>query len=310
MLNRKSIIAFTIGIFTSAIPAYAEFSQESPIYDSGAFSVQQELFEFSDEGNLVNGPRRGSGQPIDYSSIIKEVYLKGGFIDSVTGCAPGIDHCGFIVRKFPSKGLDVEIVSEELGINDDQHFQNRALDTCERTLGKLGFELDVSNNSDPASIVLISGTEEFLRNQAQQRLDSLATRAIDSWKDEKDIFWLAARLFSKGTSVPFCYVSSANWLIKSQIEIYVDVESDADCLPRAYFTAIGFYPTLFETPSIGNLSSRYTSPTFADRLYVEILYNQDFPLDLGVDAIQAYWPQNAIEAWRALVAYETSGEWP
>ena len=39
---------------------------------------------------------------------------------------------------------------------------------------------------------------------------------------------------------------------------------------------------------------KYTAPTFADRLYVDILHNADFPIDRYLEEIKNFWSENAV----------------
>lgn len=284
------------GCLICASAAVAEFSLESPILDNYALSTQKSLFAFADSGEITEGPVRAPDQPIDFSSIIKEAYLKGGFFDSITGCFPKIDYCGFEARRFSSQQISIDTILDSSSSDSENNTDIVAV--AQSTIGDLGFEINAAQAGQSARITIIHGGMDFLRNQAESRADNLAIQALDHWLEENSSRSLLQRLIPQNGEKPFCYVSSRTWSREETIEIYVGDDGVLKCLPQSYYTAIGLYPTLFETPSLGNLSMKYTVPTFADRLYVDILYSEDFPINHGLEEMQKFWSENAVSSWR------------
>ena len=297
-MKQKKIVLGLLGSWLiCASAAFAEFSLESPILSNYALSIQETRFSFATSGYLTEGPVRASGQPIDFSSLIKEAYLKGGFFASITGCFPGIDHCGFDVRRFSSQQISIDTIldlSSAVEVNSAD-----IVAVAQSTIGDLGFEIIDTPGGQSVKISVVHGAMSFLRSQAEARTDNLAVKYLDHWHEKINSRSIVHRLITKYGETPFCYVSSRTWLSDENIEIYVGDGGISECLPQSFYTAVSLYPTLFETPSLGNLSMKYTAPTFADRLYVDILYNADFPIDRNLEEMKKFWSENVVNFWRA-----------
>lgn len=297
-MKRSRTLANLVAILLlSSSPSLAEIGLNSEIVDQYALSIQSDRFSFSDSGELQAGPIRAPGQPIDFSSIIKEAYLQGGFIDSITGCFSGIDYCDFEVRRLKVRQVSIDTVIEDQQSEIDAA---KIISIAKSTIGDLGFTITQRKIGIPATITVIHGSEAFLRDKAGNRSVSLALKALDNWIDEGG----NKSIIQGGWKKPFCYLSSKDWSTSESLQIYIGSDGIDGCLPQSYFSAIGLYPTLFETPSLGNLSMRYSVPTFADRLYVSILYHHGFPIDGDQVSMARFWDENAVSVWKSEIQRE------
>jgi hypothetical protein len=280
----------------STIPALADINLDNPIIDRITLEAQDDRFEFNNDGLLMTGPTRALGQPIDFSSIIKEAYIKGGFFDSITGCFPKIDYCGFEVRKFSSRAIRLK---SDLGPTASSEISMIDIVTITKSsIGLLGFEISQTQDQGRANVIVTVGSTDFIRTRADENSDNLVIQSLANWSSKDSDRSFIKKLLGTSEARPFCYVSTKSWLEQERVEIYANISGVSRCLPQSYFTAVGFYPTLFETPSLGNLSMQYTAPTFADQLYVDVLYNERFPLNLTIEKMKDFWIEESAKVWR------------
>ncbi|KZL17209.1 hypothetical protein PsAD2_03211 [Pseudovibrio axinellae] len=299
LTNSLKIMLF--GLVIGANPVHAELRLNDPIVDSSyALSYQEKLFSFDKDGVLASGPTRRKGEPVDYSSILKEVYMEGGFLWTLTECYALINYCTPLLRKYKSKDLYLKVLSEQDAISakDLGDIEKVGKDT----LIPLGFKIFLAPNTMDANLVIIAGSINDLTHEMQKREDLLARTAVEKWQSDEMTPYVFNGLFLARKNTPsFCYASTKDWAKRKKIWIYVSPSGIYQCLPQALLSAIGLYPTGLDIPSITDSSQKYKYPTFADLLFAKLLYDEKFPKQGGDDAVRKFWEQNVGSVWHQLV---------
>ncbi|WP_139226430.1 hypothetical protein [Pseudovibrio ascidiaceicola] len=272
-----------------------------PIVDSNyALPHQQKLFSFDKNGILVAGPIRRKGEPIDYSSILKKVYMEDGFLWTLTACYEAIDYCETPFRRYRNRDLYLEMLSEQdvISTRDLGGIEEVGKDT----LIPLGFKIFMAPNTSDTNLVIITGSTNYLTHEMQRREDLLAKTAVEKWQSDELTPALFDGLFLARKNTPsFCYASTKDWATRKKVWIYVSPSGIYQCLPQALLSAIGLYPTGLDIPSITDRSQKYKYPTFADLLFSKLLYDKNFPKEGDKDAVRRFWEQNVDSVWHQLV---------
>lgn len=297
--NQLAQIAAVLLLLFSHQYALAEISKENPILDPHALEIQSEVFAFASDGSLSSGIVRSTRDPLDYSSLLKESYLKSGFELSVYRCSNGIGDCRSQPRKFPSTEVSFGLLIEE-GILNNQEYETISRVGTE-TLAATGFSVTPIRETLEADIILVVGGDHYLasklakvtRQSRRKILKQISAREFDGPLDM--IF--GGSLMDDA----FCYVSEDKWATDSQIYIFADANGLNSCLPQAFFNAVGVGPTWLDIPSVTDISRKHSAATFSDVLFVRILYGEDFASSLGLSEARNYWQEKSSAEWRILV---------
>jgi hypothetical protein len=270
--------------------AFSDILKTDPTVDGYAVQIQDDIFKFDSRGVLIEGPVRGSGDPIDYSSILKEAYLKLGFFQSVLGCFDENDDCRDVSRRFNKRALHLS-GSQESGVISSHDFSEISR-VGQNTLGALGFDVEAVPNHDMADILIVVGSKSYLLEKMKDHKDFLGIDRLSYWGE--------LRLSDKADP-GFCYVSEREWDSRGDIYIYFDKEGISECLPGSFLNAIGLGSTWLEIPSVTDISEQFTSATFADVLYGRLLYHESFPIEGDLSDIANFWEDFAPPKWQNLV---------
>lgn len=274
---------------------YAAINKSDPIMDAYAIDLQAEHFSFNKDGNLVGGPIREVGEPVDYSSLLKEIYLRSGFELTLLGC----NDCNKRARKFSTKNLTLFEDYEE------NFFLQQKLDDTKKikqaSLDLLGFNIDTVTNPSNAKLVIVLGSKNYLLKKMTANSDKFAIEEINLWYKtlgEQRFLWL---MYLDKSVIPFCYVSEKKWATDKQIYIYLNTSGIDDCLSQSFLAAIGLKPTWLNIPSITDVRKEYKVATFADVLYSRLLYHDEFPSNGDLAGVIKFWKKHAISTWQELV---------
>jgi|GEM_PF-6609782 len=295
-LLQRSCLSLAVLLATSA---NAEFLQNSPLLDQHALGLQGQRFEFSTDGGLVKGPVRGEGDPIDYSSLLKEPYIKGGFENSVFGCFPNVEYCEQVPRRYETKNLKLGVYYEAGSVSEDGFDAISAIG--DKSLAELGFNVEATPDKVNANIVLVIGSLEYISQKLSERSDRFGEMAIDQLEQSRDRQSIFSNLRAKLSTPSFCYVSGKSWAERQTMFVYLTPTGIETCLSQSFMTTIGLYPTAFDIPSLLNSELGYSSATFADVLFVRLLYHDEFPEDAALKQVQQFWTENAVDVWLELL---------
>ena len=298
-LSSVSGVTVTLVCSFLAQVAHAQLSLESPILDPYAIKLQSNEFKFDENGKLSSGLVRSLEDPVDYSSLLSASYLKSGFDLSVFQCSNGIGECRTEARRFPSTQLSFGLLIEENSLADDD-FESISFSGKE-TLAATGFAVMPIHETLEADIVLTVGSNRFLSRKlatisGQPRNEIL--KQIEDSEFEGPLDMIFSGSINKGS---FCYVSEEKWERAQQIYVYSNQEGLAECLPQAMFNAIGLGPTWLDIPSATDISKDYSVATFADALFVRVLYHPNFPISASLNEANDFWQQVSKSEWQKLV---------
>ena len=67
-------------------------------------------------------------------------------------------------------------------------------------------------------------------------------------------------------------------------------------MAQSLLISIGLYPTDIGIASVTDERRAFNAATFADVLFTNLLYHEDFPLTDGVGVIREFWVSHANEA--------------
>lgn len=293
---KQIIIFFTtfVILFCNPNTVYAEVHKNDPIMDSYAIDLQEQHFLFDEVGKLVGGVTRGVGEPIDYSSLLKEVYLRSGFELSLLGCSD----CNKRTRKFSTKNLTLIEDYEE------SFFLNQKLDDIRKirqaSLDALGFNVEVVTQPIRAKIVVVLGSKNYLLKKMSKNSDKIAIEEIEHWYKTLAEQRFLSLMKLDNSVIPFCHVSEIKWAANKQIYIYLNTSGIDDCLSQSFLAAIGLKPTPLNIPSISDNRKKYRIATFTDFLYIRLLYHSQFPSSGNSEDIIKFWGEHAKSIWYEL----------
>lgn len=277
----------------------SQFDGNDPLIDQYSLEIQKHRFSFDEQQRLINGPRRGANEPVDYSSLLKRVFIQEAFDFSLTKCPEGVYYCHKQVFKLPKKVVRVKIFHEH-SFHQNRWF-NRVYDALKETLLPVGFDVIAEADAKKANVILRFGSRQYLERELDRIGDEYGRGAFDHMDQFFQRYqkqYLFGLDFQKP---PLCYVYTKEQISHNSTTIFSNDNGIDDCLRSSLFHAIGV-PKLFSNiPSITVAGGKFIHPTFADHLIVNLLYQQHFPKELDENSIAEYLAANIVEAWHKLL---------
>ncbi|GFE65569.1 hypothetical protein KIN_26430 [Litoreibacter roseus] len=249
-----------------------------------------EKFQFEDNGELISGPVRARGEPIDYSELLDVELLKSGFLDSIYSCVEGIHYCDQTIFRQSSKSLPLKVISED-GIFD--------LDAAElvheailRTLATLGFEVPAEADENKSRITLYIGSIDYLQDKTKAQSDRYGFEHFERLQKNRPISLVGQLLDRFQIEEPddyrSCYVSTRERAELDRITIYLEPNDLDICLAHSLMYSLGFGATGANLPTVTNVSGRFQAATLLDFMFVEWLYDEEFPTSSGIVPIKEF----------------------
>lgn len=284
---------FVANILSTSTAMFADINLENPIIDQYAVARQAEHFQFSEDGDLVGGPIRAMSEPIDYSSLIKEIYLRRSFEQSVLRCFEGILYCddGGAFR-WPSKSQSLKVF-EERGTMAREDFDALS-ETLRIGLAATGISVSAEANVNNANLVLEIGSLPYLEREMKDQSDRYGLNALAEIGAIVSDMSIAEFLkYLALPEKPFCYTSTKDRRSKGQVRIYLNKPGLESCLPNALMIFVGLNATGFDLPSVTDRRLGYKASTLGDILFARLLYHEEFPVDGSKEEIEQFWIKNA-----------------
>lgn len=269
-------LALTFFLWGSASPSETvlDIKLSDPKLDAAEVERQQADFSFDQSGSLTRGPIRAINDPIDYSSILKSDVLLGAFEASLFNCIEGIRYCHRDIYRLSDETFALK-VNFETGHLEPIHFE-KMIRVFENTLGAIGFNLRAESDSEKANLFVYVGSESFL------------TRHLENNSDAYGL----AQISESANLNPICYVSTRNRDKLGVTAIYLTSDNLENCLPKSALISIGLNEISGEVPSVLNIDSTYRGATFADYLFVKMLYDKKLNIQKDLLSVRKIWHNN------------------
>lgn len=279
-------VLLTAALFSLAQPAsgIAETLEPSIFFDQDLLAKNRDKFTLSPDGKLISGPVRRAGDAIDYSEVVRLDVLEDAFVFSVNACREGVRHCEASPFKFRERTIQLKILVEPPSPDPDSVSEMAVV--LRNTLHTGGFKLEEAVNPRDANIVIFMGEIDYLKKASDwtgdkyvddfwHRYESAmaSTRPID----QLDVYDRLQR--------ESCYVSTVDRKDKQTVYIFLRKQDVNVCLPRSIFAALGLNETATVVASVTDIHGGYKAATYADRVFLNTLYSDDFPLDGGEEEI-------------------------
>ena len=305
---RAFLVLFCLMFMTFVQGAFAGdfvLNRNHPIVDQEALKQQEARFEFDENGNLVDGPRRHNDDPVDFSSILREEVLKIFFFFFM-GCVGEDQICDFHRPNIEGKKMKVKILAadEEAASKFVRHFK--------ASIGKLGFELVLVDREDQANLVANIASQNELRKILAHEKDEIALGTLDSRiKLEREYGINLFGLSIIKRNFGFCHVSQSD--TTENLQLYLDYVGLEKCISRVLMQSLGYIRSYsgsdrFSLPTSNHNYNRYTAPTFTDFLYTAISYTPTFPTVSEKNEIERFWDENISAEITRLRELDSRGE--
>ena len=287
------LLLLTICVLSTQInPAYADgFSPNiaAPLFDPQRVASEGADFEFSNDGYILDGPRRGKGEPVDYSVLIRDEKIVNVFVQSVFWCSKSVRDCAQPSFRWDTKVLPIKAFAEENALPFNKIFKLVLMlaDGIEAE----GFSVPVAPDIDTAKIVVIAGGREYLKRQARQ----IGARYLEPYYE-----WLKVRggedasiaIVKKGET---CFVSTIHRQSRGRVYLFLQPDDLELCLQQMLFDASGLHWTPGFFPTVTGGDHRFSVPTLVDKVFIRALYDEDFPVDGGEAEVRSFFRQYLAE---------------
>ncbi|UWQ10171.1 hypothetical protein K3X41_09530 [Aliiroseovarius crassostreae] len=270
----------------------SEVDLKNPIIDLAAVERQSAHFQFSEEGELIGGPIRAVGEPIDYSSLITQGYLRSAFVFSLLTCFEELQYCDEGVFRWPSKSQSMKVF-EERGTMTHEDYETLSK-TLRYSLAAIGIGIAAEADVNKASLVVHIGRFPYLRKTLRDKSDKFGLQALDdigAYDSDMSVPELLKYLIFE--EQPFCYTSTKERKTKGQVTIYLNKEGLETCFANALMAYAGLNPSGFDLPSVSDMRLKYKASTLGDVLFARLLYHEDFPVDGSEEEIEQFWMKHA-----------------
>jgi hypothetical protein len=224
-----------------------------------------ELFKLSAEGRIIDGPRRGPGEPVDFTQVLGLDGLAYAFTGAVLECSSGIRDCSTRIFRWDSKELSYRIL-EEAGTLDVIDLEAIAY-IFNTVLAPLGFSMAPAADEKSADVVFVAGSQVFLRAEARQFGDPFATS------------YFAPQISVADSPSGSCYTSTSRRNRGGQARVFFQPGDYKKCLPQQLSVLVGLNETDGLFPSIAGEHLEYRAATLLDIMYSRVLYHDDFPIE-------------------------------
>jgi hypothetical protein len=270
------LIAF-LGVICSSTLAQSEvsFNAAAEVFKLEAVKDKSwALFEVSPDGTIIDGPRRASGEPIDYSSIITTDALAELFEQSIMGCIEGVRYCVQVPFKLQSKRLTFSISSK----SEKSELKKLLNQIFKETIGLAGFVATSEESDDVHSVQIFVGDISYLIKSAKEIDDSYGVEFFELFESSSKM----SNLFDP------CYLST-KYRVSNRTYVLIAENYFSVCLPRLLFETIGINETATYLPTVSSINSDYLVATLADLSFVEALYGGDFVFRRSSGQVAEYY---------------------
>jgi hypothetical protein len=279
LLNTRICLAsLVISLVTQAS---GQTSLRADLFDETRLSESGRYFQFS----IDDGPRRGIGQPVDFSELLKSDLLLYLFTQSLFNCLEGVRHCERERFRVSVERLPLKIFFErgELVESDFDVISN----VLESTMGIAGFSIPPEHDPEDANIILVIGSVSYLTSKVMDADDPYGVLFFEQAARAEREDSASPQLEGRATET--CYVATIDRELHQRVSIYLQGDELESCLPRSLMVVLGLNETNTGLPTVTDRTRGYTTLTFADQLFLKMLYSEDFPVNSGVEPIRDFW---------------------
>lgn len=299
------VLSFLLALAQLAGVAFAE-----PLYtnraqfDSQYLREYQKLFEFNSVGELSSGPV--SGQGVDYTPLLSDHILLSYFENLIFGCLEGIRYCPRPIFRWEelSFSLSLQLLGEE-GVHprDRLGWENLVNEFMEKFSNEIYFEdRNEGEQSGTVQIAFVVGSEDLLEDELRETQDDYGLGSLRVYREGLNVSFLS--FFER--KPPFCYVSTKDASLKGGVSIYTNEIFENDCLSTSLSIAIGLSDISWWFPSVTSHPQRTQKPSYADILFIKMLYHPKFPVHGGVVEVRNFWNQNVSQI-RSEISFDGMG---
>ena len=237
-------------------------------------------YQFSENGEFIGGPSAPNSDQIDFSPLFGVEFNQDLLKQALFRCRPLIRYCDNGIRRFPSRELEVRVLSTSRLVADER-IMGAIRAEFEASVGSVGFSWSVSNS--PEHINIYIGGFESVASLASFRHPEART-----FYSEIRPARPPASLLGLGT----CFVAMNNFGRTGIVEIFLAPRDIELCLGRSLFVSLGLNEVSGEFSSILSVSAfslyAFGYPSFFHRMAVSILYDDEFPIGGDPKLVEDY----------------------
>lgn len=269
----KTLSAFalaTIGIYPmAALSDVALVSRNSSVLDKEKILLHAaDSYIFNSDGYLVDGPRNGVGDKIDFSELLTDNEMTLLFMSSLLSCPKGTRYCNNRIGKLP--GREVFISINVLDRNEETPTRSNLISRERKILSDLGIRLLEKPIPTAGHIDIIIGDPLSLSRYAQLKSDVLAKAYFDIIASDSALARYTRATFGE------CFVSDRD-RGTGRVVIFMSDHDINICLTQSLLVSFGLNETAGPIPTATSSSRDYLWPTDLDRTFIDALYADDFP---------------------------------
>ncbi|CAN0472830.1 unnamed protein product, partial [Hapterophycus canaliculatus] len=196
-----------------------------------------------------------------------------------------VRHCERERFRVSDDRLPIKIFAEQgvLVENDFDVLSN----VLENTMGIAGFSIPAEHDPEDASIILVVGSVPYLTSKVIDAGDPYGVEFFERTARLERENSTSSHL--EGRETETCYVSTIDREPHQRVSIYLQGDELESCLPRSLMVVLGLNETNTGLPTVTDRTGGHTTLTFADQLFLKMLYFENFPVNSGVEPIRDFW---------------------
>ena len=284
-------------IFITPIPSSAQSTPEqnknfvpninAPIFDeSRVKSSPLNRFVFFADGSILDGPKRGSNEPVDYSELLTDNEITAVFLQSVFDCWIFRRECTQPYFRWNTKNLPIKVFMEKGALESSEIASIEKI--LKSGLWAAEFTTPPTTDVEKSAIVFYSGGIDFLKDKAIRLGDRHAVEHFETL-DPDYLTWdtlATEKEYSEGAS---CFVSTEYRATIGRVYVFFHPDDLEYCLPKQLWDVIGLNETPGYFPTITGRGNNFSVPTLADLVFVRALYDDNFPIEGNEDQVRAFF---------------------
>lgn len=244
-----------------------------------------------DDGFIIDGPRQGSQEPIDYTDLMTDEAILDFFTRLVFACSYSSGECednDLYFRKWKGKDLKIYMGSEGGIANENE--SEIVVDAFEKIYSLANKNIRVVNEVRTSSINILVGTEEYFykMNRRIDRawyFDALVDLFLENLRSKKirEDYYKGFHSYPK---LCFAGVIGFDNKFKGYISIsnlYVHPQHLSECIDQLAFSSLGFFPDNLAISSLAVRDGSYRIPTKLDKLLIEIVTSNSLQTNISIN---------------------------
>ncbi len=254
--------------------------------ESRVKSTPPNRFTFSSNGSILDGPKRGSNEPVDYSELLTDKKITTVFLQSVFNCWSFRRECTQPYFRWNTKILPIKAFMEKGALESSEIASIEKI--LKSGLWTAGFTTPPTTDVEKSAIVFYSGGIDFLKDKAIRLGDRHAVEHFETL-DPDYLTWdtlATEKEYPEGAS---CFVSTEYRATIGRVYIFFHPDDLEYCLPQQLWDAIGLNETPGYFPTITGRGNNFRVPTLVDLVFISALYDDDFPTGGDEDQVRAFF---------------------